>query len=286
MSERPNEGATFGEPTEKGGRRADMPMRLAAIVVVSLVVGATAAWLFLRETPTATTEATEAGVVSEGGAEAMALPSETPLPALDQTSRDAQNDETGTHDDAAGEMHAGAGATQDLAPFPDRAERVVLTHHIPGADDGCQRIDPNALELPAQAALAMRCDEGNGIAAEYLWFHHEETVGDFMTAVRGIAGVSFEQPGCESEGEGSEFWFKENAEVGHEIATDPADRGDRGGRQVGRVICYERAGQSWIVWSDDSTNIVARARVNDSDHTALFEWWANDAGPSHPLRGS
>jgi hypothetical protein len=60
-----------------------------------------------------------------------------------------------------------------------------------------------------------------------------------------------------------------------DCASQPKAHGewDLGGLLSGDVLCYPVGSQAHMVWIYDDYDIYARARRDDGDHAALYDWW-------------
>jgi hypothetical protein len=45
-------------------------------------------------------------------------------------------------------------------------------------------------------------------------------------------------------------------------------------RADGRVLCYFKGGNSYIVWTVASSNVLATAMREGENHGDLYRWWA------------
>ncbi|MBA3779870.1 MAG: hypothetical protein H0X16_11355 [Chloroflexi bacterium] len=52
-----------------------------------------------------------------------------------------------------------------------------------------------------------------------------------------------------------------------------------GGTQSGLIVCFERARQPNVVWTDDELAILAQASSNTLSLTRLHEWWQDNVSP-------
>jgi hypothetical protein len=139
--------------------------------------------------------------------------------------------------------------------FPDEQEAVLLSH-IPGA---IRPLCVRAESGPLSADAMVRCDTGV-ITVQYNMFASTGVMETYYARRVNDSSISAGDCSADSFAEGPYY-------IQGEVA--------------GRVLCYlkEEQRESWIEWTNVGLRIYAYALRRDLDDTALYDWWAAEAGP-------
>jgi hypothetical protein len=143
--------------------------------------------------------------------------------------------------------------------FPNQQE-AALRDRMPAAfRDTCVR-DGQSPAVKGRLA-ALRCEPHEGAdEATYASFASASALGQAYEQVSRDAGV---EQAITSDCETSE-----RAEHPYE--------GSRG--VTGRVTCYRQAGSSYLVWTNDTTRLLATARRDDGESPMMYAWWQGLVG--------
>jgi hypothetical protein len=158
----------------------------------------------------------------------------------------------------------------------DAIESELLLAHIPESIGKKCHSGPNA--NPDVFLRSVMCSAEQGISVAYSRAHAGKAMRDHFLEQTDKEGISFptHQP-CRSATAAAGEWVREGL-AGH--------REQRSRIAQGRVLCYEKGGRAWIVWTDTPTKIYAAASRPASDRARLYAWWMERAGPGRQLAHS
>jgi class 3 adenylate cyclase len=143
------------------------------------------------------------------------------------------------------------------ATFPNAVESDLLSQIPASIADGCDRASDD--EALAGALATLRCNLALTAEADTAWYDQFPTGQALTDALTAVGQPLHLQDG----------------------SCGPTVSRAQGNWQVGttldgRLLCYQTAGATWIVWSYSADRILARAvRSGDTPEAwlGLFEWW-------------
>jgi serine/threonine protein kinase len=158
--------------------------------------------------------------------------------------------------------------------FPDAIESELVLAHIPSdIRPTCKRI---ASIAPGVFLRSVKCSQG--ASAGFVTYNRAHS-GDSMRAylLGKVADQRLRYPtkwACRDRRPAADEWLREGTQTHVEGPSRQAE---------GRVLCYENASTSSIVWTDTPTKLVASASRPVGDWSGLYSWWRTAAGPEKEL---
>jgi hypothetical protein len=172
---------------------------------------------------------------------------------------------------------ASGGHSAAKASF-DSIQEELLVAHIPSKI--ASTCAPAAAHPPQVFLRAVSCEQGGeqrGVT--YLRAHNGKALKahfEDLLAERGIHKLPT-QSFCRNARPSARPWAPQGPDgEGHSES--------KAGRAEGRVVCFDRGPNSWIMWTDTPTKILAQAWRPKADYPALYAWWKDNAGPQKNLR--
>jgi hypothetical protein len=143
--------------------------------------------------------------------------------------------------------------------FPNEVENRLLSIIPAGIRDSCTR----ARDVPSNALSAVDCSAERQQVSYYRFADRAQLRREHVRRARAQLPPNLRSDAGACGG--------------------PPRIGERSyltsGRRVGRVFCGRSPGTSVIGWTDERTNVFARASRSGDDQVALYRWWATAAGP-------
>ena len=142
-------------------------------------------------------------------------------------------------------------------PTTNAADADLLAQVPVALQEACAPTQDSAERRGSVASV--RCDLGLAAPADTVWYDRFESLQEVSNEIAGVIAA---------EGVG-------RGECGPDV---PEAQGNWqvGSTHSGRLLCFQADGATWIVWTYDARNIVARAtRSGDAaeDWVALYDWW-------------
>jgi hypothetical protein len=169
------------------------------------------------------------------------------------------------------ESAAMEGMKKELGHFPDAIEDELLLAHIPPAiRKTCTRHS-----VPRDSSVFLRAVEckqdGSGRPVIYEYAHSVTALRTFFVdRVTGAGLAPNARQSCATNSAAAGTWVRRN-DIEH-VQNDKHVA-------TGRVLCHVGADGEEFEWSDWPLVMYAYAARPTSQHAALHDWWAMNAGP-------
>ena len=128
--------------------------------------------------------------------------------------------------------------------FPNGGEAFVMSHLSTGIDDSmCTREPEDALTDTAVAGVICELEATDGVTAYYDLFASTAAMTRAYASIRSSQGLTPNSARCvPPRTRGETTWTRD-------------DTGERG-----RIACFRKNGQSWLMWSQPTTRTIGFAR--------------------------